>query len=143
MAASTLIIEQLNIPPTGIHLITKVYINRKVARFVIDTGASQTVLDAHRINHFIPKGSKRKLDSITTGVGTNELESAAITLPNLKLGTITTTNFEIVLLDLSHVNNSYSEMGFKKIDGILGSDLLQKFNAVIDFKKLLLTLRMK
>ena len=140
---TTLLIEQLRIPPTGIHLLTKIYINRKVARFVIDTGASQTVLDANRVQHYIPKGNKRKVDSITIGVGTNEMESAVITLPSLKLGTITTKDFEIVLLDLYHVNHSYSTMGFKNIDGILGSDLLKKFNAVINFNKLLLTLQVK
>lgn len=143
MQTSTITLEQLIIPPTGIHLITKITINRKVARFVVDTGASQTVLDANRISHFIPKGNKRNHHSKTAGIGTNEIESAVITLPHLRLGEITVKNFEIVLLDLSHVNKSYSDMGFKNIDGILGSDLLKKFNAIIDFKKLTVKLSCK
>jgi predicted aspartyl protease len=136
-------IEQLSIPPTGIHLIIKVYINRKVARFVIDTGASQTVLDLHRISHFIPKGEKRKLDSTTAGIGTNKIRSAASTIKHFKIGTAIAQDYDIVLLDLSHVNNSYQLLGFKTVDGILGSDLLKNFEAVIDFKKLQLTLEKK
>ena len=36
-------------------------------------------------------------------------------------------NYQTVLLDLSHVNNSYSQIKIKPIDGVLGSDILHKY----------------
>ncbi|HVA98908.1 MAG TPA: clan AA aspartic protease, partial [Bacteroidia bacterium] len=41
----------------------------------------------------------------------------------------------VLLLDLSHVNTSYESIGLKPIDGVLGSDLLLKYDAIIDYKK--------
>jgi hypothetical protein len=38
-----------------------------------------------------------------------------------------------IVLDLSHVNKSYEMIGLKPIDGVIGSDLLMKLKARIDF----------
>ena len=47
------------------------------------------------------------------------------------------------MLDLSHVNQSYEQIGLKPIDGVLGSDVLLKYNAVIDYEKKILKLKFK
>jgi len=44
-------------------------------------------------------------------------------------------DYEAVLLDLSHVNKSYEQIGLKQIEGVLGSDILLKYNAIIDYPK--------
>lgn len=43
-------------------------------------------------------------------------------------------NFEAVLLDLAHVNESYEKLGLTPIDGVLGGDVLYKYNAAINYK---------
>ena len=53
------------------------------------------------------------------------------------------TNLKSVLLDLKHVNVSYDTLGYSAIDGVLGNDVLVKYKAVINYKKLTLSLRMK
>jgi len=45
-----------------------------------------------------------------------------------------------VLLDLSHVHDAYKSLGLPPFVGVLGSDILMEFEAIIDFKKLTLTL---
>lgn len=135
MPSSILTIEKFIIPPVGLHIHIKIFLNNKVARFVVDTGASQTVIDKNRAEHFIPGGIHRKLDALTAGIGTNTLESQAVIIKNIRIGELKIKNYELILLDLQHVNESYKTMGFKEIDGIFGSDLLDKYSAVIDFKK--------
>ncbi len=135
MPSSILTIEKFIIPPVGLHIHIKIFLNNKVARFVVDTGASQTVIDKNRAEHFIPGGIHRKLDALTAGIGTNTLESQAVIIKNIRIGELKIKNYELILLDLQHVNESYKTMGFKEIDGIFGSELLNKYSAVIDFRK--------
>ena len=41
---------------------------------------------------------------------------------------------------MSHINKSFIENSTKSIDGIIGSDILNEFNAIIDFKEKILLL---
>lgn len=143
MPSAILKIQRVIIPPSGLHLIAKLNINRKSARFVIDTGASQSVLDFHKLSHYMPNGEGRKLEALTSGIGTNSLESHAAEIKNIKIGTLKIKLHEFVLLDLTHVNYSYDQLGYSLIDGILGSDILDKYQAIIDFKKSEIKLRWK
>ena len=143
MPSSILTIEKSIIPPVGLHIHIKIFLNNKVARFVVDTGASQTVIDKNRAEHFIPGGIHRMLDALTAGIGTNNLESQAVIIKNIRIGELKIKNYELILLDLHHVNESYKTMGFKEIDGIFGSELLDKYAAIIDFKKAQLKLSWK
>ena len=44
-------------------------------------------------------------------------------------------NCQIVLFDLDHVNTALIEHNANAIDGIIGADILEKGEAVIDYKK--------
>ena len=43
-------------------------------------------------------------------------------------------NCTIVLLDLTHVNTALTEHKAKAVDGIIGADILEKGDAIIDYK---------
>ncbi|CAN5493339.1 hypothetical protein BH11BAC2_BH11BAC2_14450 [soil metagenome] len=143
MPSSILPIQKLSIPPTGFHLLVKLYLNGRKALFVVDTGASQTVLDTKRFPHFMPKSLKQKLNAVTAGIGSADVESHYSIIKSFRLGDLTLRNFDLILLDLAIVNNSYKTMGFEPVDGILGSDLLQLYNGVVDFKKSILKISWK
>ncbi len=143
MPSTIITIEKFIIPPVGLHIHIKVFLNNKVARFVVDTGASQTVIDKNKAEHFIPNGVHRMLDALTAGIGSHNLESQAVIIKNSRIGELKIMDHEFILLDLQHVNESYNTMGLKEIDGILGSDLLEKYSAIIDFKKAILKLSWK
>ena len=116
-------------------------INSKAARFLIDTGASKTVMDLNRIRNFVKHDDFRKNEYLSTGLGTNNMESQFTLVKKIVFGKITLHDYEMILLDLSHVNNSYQLLGKKPIDGVLGSDLLFKYKASIDYKTRILKLR--
>lgn len=83
----------------------------------------------------------KKNEFLSTGLGTNSMESQSIHLSSLKFGKIVIWNYDMVLLDLNHVNVSYESIGIKHIDGVLGNDLLYDLNAVIDYNARTLKLR--
>lgn len=119
----------------GFHLLINIRVNGKHARLLIDTGASHTVFDKERIVNFIKKEKVEKHDKLSTGLGTSNMKSHLAVIENISLGKIEIRNYKTVVIDLSHVNVAYKHMKQKPIDGILGSDILKKHKAVIDYGK--------
>ena len=131
----------IRIDKAGCHLAVTAKIKRKSVRLVLDTGASQTVFDINRISDFIGHSDFEKIASLSSGLGTNTMESHLVFVPGFKIGTLEITDEKMVLLDLSHVNQSYEMMNLKPIDGVLGGDVLRRYEAVIDYGKKILILK--
>ncbi len=127
----------VEIEEDGYHIMVPVQINGITANLLLDTGASRTVFDSQNILNFLPGMKKQfeKNEKLSTGLGTNSLESHVTTLRNLKLGDLIINDYEAVILDLRHVNESYEKLGLPKIDGVLGSDLMKKHDAVIYYRE--------
>ncbi len=136
-------LKLVRIDKKGCHLALRGKINGKKALFILDTGASQTVLDKHRIEAFLGHNSFEPVESVSSGLGTSDMESHLVKVPGFFIGDLPIRNEKMVLLDLSHVNESYMKMNMKPIDGVIGGDILKKFNAVIDYGKKELVLRRK
>ena len=133
-------IEMLTIEDDGLHLIIESEVNDQKCRLLIDTGASRTVFDRARIVNFVAEAELEHHDKLSTGLGTDSMPTSSTNLLYFKIGEIKIKNFQAILLDLSHVNSSYEKMGFFPIDGVLGSDVLNKYLAIIDYKKRRITL---
>jgi len=125
----------------GFHLMLKAKINNKVARLILDTGASKTVFDRDKIKKYVSNHAFEKNEHLSTGLGTDSMESHSVTVKKIVLGTIAIPDFNLVLLDLNHISRSYELMGLPSIDGVLGGDILRSCGAVIDYGKLELTLK--
>jgi len=132
----------LKIETDGFHLIIKVKVNGKSATLLVDTGASQTVFDISRIKKLLKIDDENfKLDlspHLSTGLGTNTMESHIVVIKKFQVGSLQLKNYNSVALPMEYVNQSYEMLGFKGIDGVLGSDFLLKYNAIIYYKKKLL-----
>lgn len=136
-------IEFLDIQGDGFHLMIEVYVNDKKAIMLIDTGASKTVFDKNRISNFLDHSDFELNEQLSTGLGTNSMQSHSTLVHTLRLGELIITDYKVVLLDLSHVNISYNSLKLPSIDGVLGSDILLKYKAVVDYSKKQLKLRLK
>lgn len=119
----------------GLHLGFHAVVNEKKCFLILDTGASQTVFDKTRIELLLSNAKLKENKILSSGLGTKDMKSHSVKLKQFELGKIKLKNFNVMVLDLSHVNNTYDEMGLSKIDGVLGSDLLQKLKAIINFEK--------
>lgn len=135
-------IRLLNIEGDGFHLQIKIRINGKAANAIIDTGASKTVFDKTRIDHFLKKEKITEHDRMSTGLGTASMKSHEVILKKFSIGKADMIDYKSVVLDLSHVNQTYSSIGLKPIDGVLGSDVLELYKAVIDYGKKVLILNL-
>jgi predicted aspartyl protease len=133
-------VKLLNIEGDGFHLQVKIKINGKNANAIIDTGASKTVFDKTRINAFLKKETVTEHDRMSTGLGTASMQSHAVMLRKLSIGKLDIPNYNGVVLDLSHVNQTYEMIGLKPIDAVVGSDIMESYKAIINYSKKTLTL---
>lgn len=139
---TTIPINFIGIEDSGYHIVIKLRANKKTVNLLLDTGASRTAFDKNRfikINKSI-KSEVKISETKSVGLGTNSMESELSSLNEFKLGRLIINDYEAVLLDLSIVNEAYKALNLAEIDGVLGSDILFKYNAKIDFKKKKLTL---
>lgn len=133
----TIPLRILELEHESYHLFIEGKLNGKKVNLLLDTGASKTVFDVNRISLFIKK-SKKSFESFekqTTGLGTNTMESHFTVVKKFSVGSIEIHGFKAILLDMMHVNQSYQMLSLPPIDGVFGSDLLMKYDAVIDYKK--------
>ena len=143
MKKTILPVQTLLIEDDGFHLLIHALINNKKASMLIDTGASKTVFDKERITKFVDENEFELNEKLSTGLGTSTMKTHTITIKKIQLGDLVFKNFKSILLDLSHVNESYLKLKLPHIDGVLGSDLMVQYHAVIDYKAKELRLRWK
>jgi hypothetical protein len=124
----------VDIKEDGYHLFLEVTINGNKAVMLLDTGASRTVFDMHTLRGWRDDISLEVNEDKATGLGSNQVESYVTSIDKLEIGEIVIHHFETGVLDLSHVNESYSNIDIPPIAGVLGSDLLMMFDAIISFK---------
>lgn len=135
--------RKIKIDAMGCHLLVNVKINSKKLTLVLDTGASQTVLDYETANSFTKNTAEQLHDASSTGVGGEPLQSHILEVEKFKIGELVIRNKLFVLLDLQHVNAQYELMKKPKIHGVLGGDILNTYHALVDYKKGTLTLSFK
>jgi len=143
MKKTILPIRILFIEEDGFHLMIQSAINGKKAWLLIDTGASKTVFDRERIKKFVDEKEFFLNEKLSTGLGTSTMQTHSVTVKKFQLGQLTIKNYNSILLDLSHVNDSYHKLDLPEIDGVLGSDLMVQYQAVIDYKAKELKLKFK
>jgi hypothetical protein len=114
------------------HYKIKMKLNGVVGDFIVDTGASNTCIGLEGIQKFLLKSEVSNVKA--AGAGATEMETYKATDVPVKIGWWKTT-MDIVIIDLSHVNIALKNHLAEEIDGILGADLMQKGDAVIDYAK--------
>lgn len=136
-------VEILKLEKKGIHLLVKAGINGKTAAMIIDTGASNTVLDINSYDAFAPGGATFRIEAHSATVGSSNLETHTAKINCLSFGEAVLTNYTVILLDLSHINLAFRDAGLPEVHGVLGGDLLMRMKATIDYKGMYLKLRVK
>ena len=138
-------IRLLQIEGDGHHLAVTLHINGKSANAILDTGASKTVFDKTEIASYLSDETIADNETLSTGLGTTTMQSHLVLVRKLGIGKLKIENYQSVILDLGHVNKTYEQLGLKTIVGVLGSDVLEKYKAVIDYgkRKLFLTVSAK
>lgn len=125
-------IEIVELEENSFHLITPIQIGSIEGDFIIDTGASITVIDRNTPFTHEPLEDVSEINS--GGVGGEISEVRLVNLPVFRIGQHLLENVHVALIDLQYVNTLYERHLKRRISGLLGSDFLVRHQAVIDYK---------
>ena len=106
---------------------------------IIDSGASTSILDnasAVRLGLSLRRSRTR-----VSGLGAPAQRALSGRLDDVRIGALRLDSLPVVVLDLSHVNQSLRDEGIELADGVIGADLLAEREAVFDFTSGVLYLR--
>jgi hypothetical protein len=134
-------IEIREIDRRNYHLFINLTVNDKPCRLLIDTGASKTVFDSERILQFVKPEKITEQELKSVGLGVEDMQTQSAKVKRIKLGKLTLSKLEVAVLPIGHVNNTYQQVQLPPIDGVLGSDFLMKYKAVINYPKAILHLK--
>ena len=113
------------------HLVLKATINGVKGTFILDTGASNSCVGFESIELFQLEAKKSKTQA--SGAGANGMFTQMATGNKLQLGNWKHRDFDLVIFDLSHVNEALVQHKAKPVDGIIGADVLLKGKGIIDY----------
>jgi predicted aspartyl protease len=113
------------------HLLIKAKINGVVGNFILDTGASNSCVGFESVDLFLLKAKKSKTKA--SGAGATGMATQLALKNQLQLGSWKDSDFELVIFDLSPVNQALLLHKSKPVHGIIGADILMKGKAIIDY----------
>ncbi|MDD2821629.1 MAG: retropepsin-like aspartic protease [Flavobacterium sp.] len=113
------------------HLLIKAKINGVTGNFILDTGASSSCVGFESVDFFLLEAKKSKTKA--SGAGANGMFTQIAFKNQLQLGSWKDSDFELVIFDLSHVNEALTQHKAKPVHGIIGADILMKGKAIVDY----------
>ena len=98
--------------------------------WVVDTGASKSVIDRAVAAHFVEEESEGLM---ATGLGKEMVETSTGMISDFSLCGIQFEPLAVAIVDLHHINDEYSKYSDKRIAGLLGSDFFYREKGLIDY----------
>jgi hypothetical protein len=134
-------LQIIDLHDDGFHPLLEINLFGKAFIVVLDTGASKTAFDRTVLFEASETTDILASDRLSTGLGTNTMESFTAIISDMFIGSLPIAPFEVAVLDLSTINIAYGQMGHPLVLGVLGGDILMKYKAVIDYGKQVLKLK--
>ena len=113
------------------HLLIKAKINGVKGNFILDTGASNSCIGFESIELFLLEAKNSKTQA--SGAGATGMITQIAINNKLQLGNWKYAEFDLVIFDLSHVNEALIAYKAKPVHGIIGADILMKGKGIIDY----------
>jgi hypothetical protein len=135
-------LQIIDLQEDGVHPLINVSVFGKAFILVLDTGASKTAFDQTSLLDAYEHAVVTASDRLSTGLGTTSMASSTALINDLYIGGLLIEEFEVAVLDLSTINIAYRQLGHPKVLGVLGGDILMKYEAMIDYGKKSLNLRL-
>ncbi|HSM63885.1 MAG TPA: retropepsin-like aspartic protease [Gillisia sp.] len=114
-------------------------INEVEGNFILDTGASSTCVGFDASTHFKLFGEDSKIRA--AGAGASNMLTQIASKTCIGIESWKSKKLDLVLFDLTHVNEALVNHKAEKVHGIIGADILKKGRAVIDYKNKALYLK--
>ncbi len=114
-------------------------INTIEGNFILDTGASSTCVGFDAVTHFNLLAEESKIRA--AGAGATNMLTQVASKNNIEIEGWKKKKLDLVLFDLTHVNEALVNHKAQKVHGIIGADILKRGKAVIDYKNKALYLK--
>ncbi|MFO8146127.1 MAG: retropepsin-like aspartic protease [Bacteroidota bacterium] len=114
-------------------------INKIEGNFILDTGASSTCVGFEAVTHF--KLLAEDSEVRAAGAGATNMLTQIAQQNKIEITGWKTNKIDLVLFDLTHVNQALVNHKAQKVHGIIGADILKKGKAIIDYKNKALYLK--
>lgn len=121
------------------HLVMPMTLNHLEGRFILDTGAGGTVIEAKRQAYFSMEAEFT--EETATGAGATGLHMQLSKSNILQLERLELADHELTLMNLDHVNQAFAALDITAVDGVVGADILEALHAIIDYANLTLYLK--
>lgn len=113
------------------HLLITAKINDIKGTFILDTGASNSCVGFDEITKFelFAENSETK----AAGAGATGMLTQLSKKNKLQMGRWKSETLNLVVFDMSHVNEALMSYKTKPVNGIIGADILLEGKAIIDY----------
>ena len=114
------------------HIVIHANVNGEDVVLIVDTGASRTCIAescAKRLG--LTFGT---VEPVAVSFALPKKTKAWSKLETLDIGSLRLTDFETWIVDFSYINMLVEMKGEERCDGVLGTDILRRTSAVIDYK---------
>jgi hypothetical protein len=120
-------------------IVTGKFLDGNIGYWALDTGASKTVFDKNLEQYYVLEENSENIQSV--GIGEELMLSRYAVMRPFMLGKYKIENLKVALFDLTHINEFYNRTITRiSICGLIGSDVLLKYKAVINYKYKTITL---
>jgi hypothetical protein len=116
------------------HLEVEVNIDNIKASFLVDTGASNTVIDIGFAKESLMEFAS--MEELGGGVGTSEMKIFHKQVDLFKINDFEIVSFDLYATDFTHVKDSLAKKGITEpCNGVIGADILIRYKAKINYRK--------
>ena len=119
------------------HITVTLQVNGKPCVFLIDTGGGATLID-------LSKKDKYQLEPLAIrdyAAGIASATPLVRTTGTFGINGKEIRNDSLFLMDISYVNAEFKKTRSRQVDGVLGTDFLEKHKAVVDYSRSMLYLK--
>ena len=121
------------------HITATISVNGKPCVFLIDTGGGATLIDKSKRQKFGLEASKT--GDYAAGIGS--VSALVRTSATFQINGYDIEEKDLYLMDISYINSEFRKNHARLVDGVLGTDFLDKYGAVIDYAQQRLYLRIR
>lgn len=118
------------------HFTISVKVNNIDATFLIDTGATNTVVFKRFYEENFEKKISLQVSDIAASASGENMETGSVIVDSIKIGNKEVSNFKIGCMDMEHIENIYKTTNKGNINGMLGADLMYILKVTLNFDKL-------
>ena len=121
------------------HITATISVNGKPCVFLIDTGGGATLIDKSKRQKFGLEASKT--GDYAAGIGS--VSALVRTSATFQINGYDIEEKDLYLMDISYINSEFRKNHARLVDGVLGTDFLDKYGAVIDYAQQRLYLKIR